>query len=52
MQEELEFKSPKHEELYWAERHANDFTIAEHNREWFKREAEKLRSEVNASYNG
>lgn len=41
--EDSAFETPMHEQLYWAERHANDFTIAEHNREWFKKEAIRLR---------
>lgn len=41
-----EFESPKHEELYWAEKHARDLTMAEHNRLWFAKEADRIRSEI------
>lgn len=33
-------------ELYWAQRHAADLTMAEHNRKHFEREAERLRAEI------
>lgn len=37
------FATPLHEELHWAEHHANSFTIAEHNRLHFVREAARIK---------
>jgi hypothetical protein len=34
------------EQLRWAEHHANDMTIAEHNRQWFSSEVVKLRAVI------
>lgn len=34
------------EELRWAEQHANNLTIAEHNRKWFSGEVARLRAAV------
>lgn len=42
--EQNENKLPLSEQLFWAERHAADPTIAEHNRNWFKAEAERMRA--------
>ena len=36
---------PVSEQLYWAERHAADYTMAEHNRKWFEAEAKRMRDE-------
>lgn len=33
-------------QLYWAERHAADLTIAEHNRKHFAREVIRLRAAI------
>lgn len=35
---------PLSEQLYWAEHHASDLTMAVHNRNWFKSEAERMRA--------
>ena len=33
-------------QLYWADKHANDLTIAEHNRRHFAAEAVRLRAAI------
>lgn len=48
-----EFKTPLHEQLHWAEQHASDFTMAEHNRKHFELEAVRLRAALaRAEVNG
>lgn len=34
------------DQLYWAQRHAEDLTMAVHNRHWFAEEAKRLRAEI------
>lgn len=34
------------ERLFWAEHHAKDLTIAEHNRKWFAVQAVELRAAI------
>lgn len=42
------FETPLQEQLYWADCHANDLTIAEHNRTWFANEAARIRTALAA----
>jgi hypothetical protein len=43
--DQTENKLPLSEQLYWAERHAADVTMADHNRNWFKAEAKRMRAQ-------
>lgn len=36
-------------QLHWAEHHANDLTIAEHNRRYFVAEVERIRAAIAAA---
>ena len=39
-------------QLHWAEHHANDYTIAEHNRTWFATEALRIRAAIAKAQKG